>query len=160
MPSLTALTTYPTNRFVSVRSVVALCSLVSFGCSISATGSSAGDYAFLVSFIGVAYSLEHLYFVMYVQSVSFSRHAQVVLDGLVAALLAGGGIGLSVSDYAEWIGLPDAAIAAIVFLFLSALLQVTAIVFQFVLVAPTEIEAANSQDDVYVASAVLVSPSK
>ncbi|KAH9097947.1 hypothetical protein LEN26_016883 [Aphanomyces euteiches] len=149
MVDLTAFTTYPNNRVVLARLGVLVTTIISFFCSTKVTGPSYGDYCFLVSFIAIAYTLLHSYYVTYSNAVSVVHLHQLVTDGILAVLLLAGGIALAASNWASW-GLPAAGTVTIVFLFIATFFQIAVVVLLYISAAPAAGHVTETPANDYV----------
>ncbi|CAK4669045.1 hypothetical protein LEN26_016897 [Aphanomyces euteiches] len=136
------------------RVVVLVSTIISFFCCTAVTGVSAGDYAFLVSFIALAYTLLHAYFVTFKRNVTFTFRAQLVIDAVLAILLLAGAIAVVTSPWAKWYGLPGAGTAAVVFIFFATAAQVAVIVMHVMATSRSDEPTLETPPNVYVPSSV------
>ncbi|KAF0740374.1 hypothetical protein Ae201684P_016973 [Aphanomyces euteiches] len=149
------MTNYTTFALIA-RVAVLVSTVISFFCCTAVTGLSAGDYAFLVSFIALAYTLLHGYFVTYKKSVSFASMTQLIMDGILAILLLAGALAVVASPWASWFGLPGAGTAAVIFLFFATGAQVVVIVMTHLSSKQSTQEPSVAPEGVYVAPPISV----
>ncbi|KAG9412069.1 hypothetical protein AC1031_017700 [Aphanomyces cochlioides] len=136
------------------RVVVLVSTIISFFCCTAVTGVSAGDYAFLVSFIALAYTLLHAYFVTFKRNVTFTYMTQLIIDAVLAILLFAGAIAVVTSPWAKWYGLPGAGTAAVVFIFFATAAQIAVIVMQVMAANRSDEPTLETPPNVYVPSSV------
>ncbi|KAG9412068.1 hypothetical protein AC1031_017699 [Aphanomyces cochlioides] len=149
------MTNYTTGALIA-RVAVLVSTVISFFCCTAVTGVSAGDYAFLVSFIALAYTLLHGYFVTYKKNVSFASMTQLILDGILAILLLAGALAVVASPWASWFGLSGAGTAAVIFLFFATAAQVVVIVMTLLSSKQSTQESSETPEGVYVAAPIPV----